>query len=412
MSVVDTAPVGQRAPAPVGNRLRTPSSAQLVRMVAGREISTRIRDKSFLISSLVMVLLILGLLVFQVISSSSSEPTRIGVVGGSPSIGSFLEQQGVTSGTEVQVVQVADTRALGTDLEDGDVDAGLDLSDGTPRVVYQESADPSLTSIVQGAVAAESTQEQLLAAGVRLESPPLVQVVELDPQSEGSGQQVAIAAVGIFLIYFLLILFGQFVAQGVVEEKSSRVVELLLATMRPWHLLAGKILGLGVLGLLQVAVIAIAGLGGALAFDVLTVPGEAVGTVLSLFGWFVLAYALYASLFAAGASLVSRQEDLGSVLTPMSLLPVVGFIIALQAIDDPNSTLATVASYVPGISPLVMPVRTAAGAVAPWEVGLAVLLMLVAIAVVVRLGGRIYAGALLRTGGKLKYREALRAERV
>jgi ABC-2 type transport system permease protein len=138
-------------------------------------------------------------------------------------------------------------------------------------------------------------------------------------------------------------------------------------------------------------------------------PGELVGTVLWLLFWFVLGYALFASLFAVAASLVSRQEDLGSVLTPASLVLVAGFVVAIQAASDPTGTLAVVTSYVPGLSPMVMPVRQAAGDVALWEVGVAVVLMLVAIALVIRLGGRVYSGALLRTSGKTKLREALRA---
>jgi ABC-2 type transport system permease protein len=214
------------------------------------------------------------------------------------------------------------------------------------------------------------------------------------------------------VLYSLLVLFGQFLAQGVVEEKASRVVELLLATLRPWQLLAGKILGLGLLGLAQIVVIAGVGVAGALAFDVISLPGQLIGTVVTLVAWFVLGYALYAAVFAAVASLVSRQEDLGTVVMPTTLLLVAGLVIAIQAASNPASTLATVTSFVPGLSPLVMPVRMAAGEAAAWEVAVAVVLMLVAIALVVRLGGRIYAGALLRTGGKIKLREALAAERV
>jgi ABC-2 type transport system permease protein len=210
----------------------------------------------------------------------------------------------------------------------------------------------------------------------------------------------------------LLILFGQFVAQGVVEEKASRVVELLLATMKPWQLLAGKILGLGLLGLAQIAVIAAVGVGGAIAFDLVDIPGELIGTAVSVVLWFVLAYAFYAAIFAVGASLVSRQEDLGTVLMPTSMVLIVAFVVGVQAAGDPDGTLARVTSFVPGLSPMVMPVRQAAGDVAIWEMGLAVVLMLVAIGLIVRLGGRIYAGALLRTSGKTKLREALRAERV
>jgi ABC-2 type transport system permease protein len=142
------------------------------------------------------------------------------------------------------------------------------------------------------------------------------------------------------------------------------------------------------------------------------VPADLVGTVASVIAWYVLGYAFFASVFAGAASLVSRQEDLGSVLGPTSVLLVVGYVVALQAAREPGGTLATVTSFVPGLSPMVMPVRQAAGEAAAWEVALAVVLMLAAIALVVRLGGRVYAGALLRTGGKIRIREALQAERL
>jgi ABC-2 type transport system permease protein len=189
-------------------------------------------------------------------------------------------------------------------------------------------------------------------------------------------------------------------------------VELLLSSMKPWQLLAGKIVGLGLLGLAQIVVIAVVGVTGALVFDLVDIPGELIGTAVSVVAWFVLGYAFYAAIFAVAASLVSRQEDLGTVVLPTTLVLVVAFVVGIQAAADPGGTLAVVTSYVPGLSPLVMPVRQAAGDVALWEIALAVVLMLVAIVLIVRLGGRVYAGALLRTSGKTKLREALRAERA
>ncbi len=241
---------------------------------------------------------------------------------------------------------------------------------------------------------------------------PEVSVTALDPDADQEGQRVVSAIIGIGLLYGLLILFGQFVAQGVVEEKASRVVELLLATMKPWQLLAGKIVGLGLLGLAQIVVIAVVGVAGALAFDLVDIPGELIGTALSVVLWFVLGYAFYAAIFAVAASLVSRQEDLGTVVMPTTLVLVVAFVIGIQAAGNPDGPMATITSFVPGLSPLVMPVRQAAGDVPLWETALAVVLMLVAIGLIVRLGGRVYAGALLRTSGKTKLREALRAERA
>jgi ABC-2 type transport system permease protein len=297
-------------------------------------------------------------------------------------------------------------------VTDGDVDGAVVGADtDRPQLVVQRSADPQLQSVVQGAVAAVALERELSAAGVDLVSLPKLGVTALEPQQEDSGQRTVVALVGVVLLYGLLILFGQFVAQGVVEEKSSRVVEVLLATLKPWQLLAGKILGLGVLGLLQIAVITVIGGAGALLSGVVDVPGTVVTTVVSVLGWFVLGYAFYASVFATAASLVSRQEDLGAVLTPTTLLLVAAFVIAIQAAGDPTSGLATVTSFVPGLSPLVMPVRTAAGEAAWWEVLVSALVMLVAIGLVVRLGGRVYAGAVLRTSGRTKLREALRAGR-
>jgi ABC-2 type transport system permease protein len=390
--------------------VRPHTPAQLVRLVAGREISTRIRDKGFLIGSAVLIVLILGMLVFQVAVNSGTDTTRIGVVGGSAAVTDALEAQGQALDTDVRVVGYDEESAARTAVEDGDVDAALLSPSGVQPELLVEQGGGSAEALVQGAVQAMALDQQLADAGVQLQSPPQVDVIALDPDADADTEAAIVALVGVVVLYSLLILFGQFVAQGVVEEKSSRVVELLLATMRPWQLLAGKVVGLGLLGLAQMLVIAVIGVAGALAFDVVELPGRLIGTVVTVVAWFVLGYAFYASVFAAAASLVSRQEDLTSVITPASLLLVVGFVVSVQAAQDPAGGLSTVTSFIPGLSPLVMPVRQAAGAAEWWEVAVSVVLMLVSIAVIVRVGGRIYSGALLRTGGKVKLREALRAE--
>jgi ABC-2 type transport system permease protein len=391
---------------------RTLGSAALVRLVAAREISARVRDKNFIVSSAVILLILLGTLGLQVALSSGGESTRIGVVGDMTQLQPALEAQGEALGVGVEVVELDDEAAGRAAIEAGEVDGALVAeSGGGPELLVQQSAGGSLQAVVQGAVAQLSTAEQLQVAGLAGLEVPEVTVTALDPGAEQDGQRVIVAMIGVGVLYGLLILFGQFVAQGVVEEKASRVVELLLATMKPWQLLAGKILGLGLLGLAQIVVVAAVGVSGALAFDIVDIPGELVGTAVSVIAWFVLGYAFYAAIFAVTASLVSRQEDLNSVLMPTILVLVAAFVVGLQAAAAPDGTLAMVTSYVPGLSPLVMPVRQAAGDVALWEIALSVLVMLAAIALVVRLGGRVYAGALLRTSGKTKIREALAAER-
>ncbi|RZU34399.1 ABC transporter permease [Blastococcus saxobsidens] len=390
---------------------RGPGSGELVRLVAGREISTRLRDKNFLVGLGVTILLLLGLLFFQVLMSSGSDERRLGIVGDGSAVAAAVEAQGEAVGVDVTVVELDDEDAARAAVEAGEVDGALLASGPAPELLLRDRS-PTMEAVVNAAVAGIAVAEQLAEAGVDLAAVPEVEVTALSGEDdEAEQEQVLVAIIGVVLLYGLLIMFGQFIAQGVVEEKSSRVVELLLATMRPWQLLAGKIIGLGVLGLAQIVIIGVIGVAGALAFDLVAVPGDLVGTVVSVVLWFVLGYAFYAAIFAMAASLVSRQEDLGSVLTPMILLLVVGFFIGLQAASDPAGTMAVVTSYVPGLSPLVMPVRQAAGEVAVWEIAVAVVIMLVAIVAAVRIGGRIYAGALLRTSGKTRLREALEAGR-
>jgi ABC-2 type transport system permease protein len=391
---------------------RSLGSAAMVRLVAAREIAARVRDKNFIISSAVILVLLIGTLGLQVALSSGSEEVRIGVVGDVATLEPALEAQGEVLDVDVEVRELDDEAAARAALEDDEVDGVLVAEgDGDPELLVQQSAGGSLQSVVQGAVTQLSLAEQLQSAGLASLDVPEVTVTALDPDADEENQRTVAALIGVGVLYGLLILFGQFVAQGVVEEKSSRVVELLLATMKPWQLLAGKILGLGLLGLAQIVVIAVVGVTGALAFDLVDIPADLIGTAVSVVLWFVLGYAFYAAIFAVGASLVSRQEDLGTVLMPTTLVLVAAFVVGLQAAGNPDGTLALVTSFVPGLSPLVMPVRQAAGDVAPWEVALAVVLMLVAIALIVRVGGRVYAGALLRTGGKTKLREALKADR-
>jgi ABC-2 type transport system permease protein len=388
------------------------SSAALVRLVAGREISARVRDKNFIISSVVILLVLVGVLGLQVALNSGDETTRIGVVGDRPEVTAALEAQAAALDVSVDVTDYASDAEARTAVEDEDVDGALLIATGAAELLVQDSAGGTLQAVVQGAVAQVAITEQLAEAGVTSLDVPEVSVTALDPDADADGQRVVAAIIGVGVLYSLLILFGQFVAQGVVEEKSSRVVELLLATMKPWQLLAGKILGLGVLGLGQIVVIAVVGVAGAIAFDIVDIPGELIGTAVAVVAWFVLGYAFYAAIFAVAASLVSRQEDLNTVVMPTTLVLVAAFVVGIQAASDPGGTLAVVTSYIPGLSPLTMPVRQAAGDVAWWESAIAVVLQLLAIALIVRLGGRIYAGALLRTGGKIKLREALAADRA
>ncbi len=232
-------------------------------------------------------------------------------------------------------------------------------------------------------------------------------VVAAHPEDPAEGLRIGLGAVGAFLLYFSIQTYGAFVAQGVVEEKASRVVELVLATVRPWQLLLGKVLGLGAVGLLQLVVLGAAGLGVAGSAGLLVSGAGLAGTVVSVVVWYLLGFAMYATIYAALGSLVSRQEDTQSVLTPVSIVVLIGWVAGFNLLlSSPRSPALVVLSLIPPWTPLVMPARIALGGVPIWQVALAFALTLAFTAGVLVLGGRIYARSVLRTGARVSLREA------
>jgi ABC-2 type transport system permease protein len=205
-----------------------------------------------------------------------------------------------------------------------------------------------------------------------------------------------------------MVIYGQLVAAGVIEEKSNRIVEILLATVRPWQLMLGKIIGIGLIALLQVVLVAGTALVLASATKLVSIPTLGVDVVISGILWFVLGYLMYALLYAAVGSMVSRQEDVASVAMPVTLLLVAGWILALTvAAPSPTAVGTTVLSFIPVFSPVLMPVRIAAGVAPLWQVVISVVLVLGTIVLFAAVAGRIYRNSVLRVGGRVKFSDAL-----
>jgi ABC-2 type transport system permease protein len=213
------------------------------------------------------------------------------------------------------------------------------------------------------------------------------------------------------LLYGQLLSLGFLVASGVVEEKSSRVVEVLLAVMRPRQLLTGKVIGLGILGLIQLLLIALLGLAIAGAAGALTVDGDVLIAAGLALGWFVVGDVFYAAAFACAGALVARQEELQSATTPLTLILMVSFFLSFAVLDDPDGTLATVSSFLPPAAPITMPARIALGEAPALQVVAAFAVTLAAAAALIPLAGRIYSGGVLETGASIKLRQAWRAAR-
>ena len=242
-------------------------------------------------------------------------------------------------------------------------------------------------------------------ARAALEPPPLPTVEITTGEGEGG---TGLAYIGALLLYVALISFGYSIASSVVTEKSSRVVEVILSAIRPVQLLAGKLIGVGILGLLQIAAVAAIGLVIAVPGGAISLPSSTFETVVLVLVYFVLGYVFYGGLFAAAASLVSRQEDTQSTTGPILIVLIASYLATNAALGNPSGGLATVGTFLPPMAPMVVPGRAAQGELPAGELIVSLLLMLAAIVVVVVVAARIYDRSVLRFGTPMKLREAVK----
>jgi ABC-2 type transport system permease protein len=284
----------------------------------------------------------------------------------------------------------------------------------TQRLEWQRRADEQLRAVVTSAIQLVAVRERAAAAGIsptallHLVEPVPVENIELGQVAGRRLEDETAALLMTLVLFWGITTYGAMVLTGVVEEKSSRVVEVLLARTPARNLLAGKIAGIGLLGLAQIGLTALAALVAASTVQSFDVPAVR-GTVLAwIVVWFVLGYALYATVFGALGSLASRTEDTQTVAGPVTALLIAGYFVSFAAIGSPDTIWAQLVSFFPATAPLAMPNRIAMGATAWWEPVAAAAITVAAIAAFVRLGGRVYTSAILRTGPTLKLRDVWR----
>ena len=370
---------GVRAAPPRADRPPRPSLVRATVMVAEREVLAQVRSKSFLISTaLLLTAFLVSIVLGAVLSGRDSEGTPVAVV--SSTADALEDLDGLKP---VEAVDEEEARAL--------------VADGTVQAAVLPDPDAPLG--VRLLDLTEVPREILGALAVT----PEVELLEDEPTDEGLRYLVSL---GFGLVFLMSATgFGSTIAQNTVQEKQSRIVELLLATVPAKALLAGKILGNSALALAQTAAIAAV----SVAALVITDQGDVLSVVGTPLVWFILffvvGFVLLAAIFAASASLVSRQEDVGSVLSPVMMLTMTPYFLVVFFND--NTTVLRVMSYVPFSAPVGMPVRLFLGEAAWWEPLVSLVILGVSAAVVVVLGARIYERALLRTGPRVKLREVL-----
>jgi ABC-2 type transport system permease protein len=286
------------------------------------------------------------------------------------------------------------------------------------RLVWKQEADDQLRATITSSLYALRQQEAIRELGLspmqaqRLLKPPDLRSTSLEPARTEETARADLGRIGVVLLFLAIAFYCGFVLVGVVEEKSSRVIEVLLSRLRPTELLAGKILGIGLVGLAQFALVMITGLVALSLSDNTLAPTTAPSTLGWIVFWFVLGYAFYSVLYATVGSLVSRQEDTQSIQLPITAALFVAYILAFVASESPDSAAGLAGSLFPPTAPMVMIVRIAHGGIPWWQIGASIALMMAAIVGLVQLAGRIYAGAVLRIGRRVRLNEAWRGARA
>jgi ABC-2 type transport system permease protein len=390
-----------------------PPDLRIVYLVARREFLTRIRSRFWLVGTALLVLVVCGYIVVQakVISPQGSRvkvafieeavTLEPGVVRNAAALGITVAPQQVQTGAE-GVAKVTS----------GDLDALVGGTPTRPAVTVKEQLSPALTSAIAAAARQYALNETLLSQQVDptsvnsavAQAGPVVTPIDRGA-AQRSEREVAGIVVAI-LLYIALLMYGQIVAAGVVEEKANRIVEILLSTIRARQLLFGKVLGIGLVGLCQLVIVGGASLLVAGRLQLINIPTVGVSSVVGGLVWFVLGFVLYAMLYAACGSLVSRQEDLGAVTAPLTVLVLGSYLAFFWVIANPTSTGAVVLSVLPPFAPILMPARMATGDATAWQTAVAVVLTAGTIAALNVLAARIYANSVLRLGSRVSLKQA------
>jgi ABC-2 type transport system permease protein len=386
-------------------------------MIAGREIRERTRSRAFRIVTVVMIAIGIGAVAIPAATSSTNTPVRnVGLVGSYPAaLQRTMTAVGGAVGVRVRLHRTRDLDAAEAALRSGALD--LAVIDGRRLLVNAPIDQPTsdLGRLTTGLSQAIGLAKALESAGLtpdRVEqalNAPSLPVGSVQHVASDLNQRRAIAFAGLILLYVSLVTYGGWVAIGVLEEKSSRIVEILISTVRPATLLAGKVIGIGVCGFLQFGAITIAALATSAAVGSSILPSGSSLSFLSAIMWFVLGFAFFSSLYAAAGSLGSKPQDAQAVAAPLQVLLLAVYLLGIfTALVKPDSTLVKVLSFFPPTAPMTMSVRAIVGNVPWWQIAIAVALVVASTVFLIRLAGRIYAYAILRTGPRLKLRQAWR----
>lgn len=380
-------------------------------LAARREVRERLRSRAFRISTLIQVLAVTAIAVIVSVTSGGGDTTKVdlGTIGPEGSaITVKAERIGETLDLEFDTKKYPDRAAAAKAIEDGDVEAAV----GDGKLLASDDASDETRAVLSEAASQTKLLRELAGSGIdpgratEILGSSRVPVEEVDTGGSDGGQ--GIAFISTLLLYMALVFCGYAVAAGVVEEKSTRVIELIINAIKPRQLLAGKVLGIGLMGLAQLLSVVAVGLGVALALGEIDLPEATFETAGLALLYFILGFGLYGCAFAVAGSIVSRQEDSQATTSPVMIVLVGAYILSISATNDPTSTLAVIGTLLPPVAPLIVPARAAAGELPLDQLLLSIALMVAGCALLIWIAGRVYERAVLRMGAPLKLGELMR----
>ena len=340
----------------------------ITRLIARREITERLQGRLIRIMTLVTALVVVGAITIPGLIKGSSKPTRVGLVGSeAQALAPTLERTATAAKAKVTLSDVSDETAAREQITSGHLDAALSVRPSTARVDVEKSLDSTIRAVLQASVDSAHLRQSLAQSGIpvgkvlpALTPVPLAAVALKPPPPDQTARSVAALAAAL-LMYVSLGLYGAAVANGVAQEKTSRTAEVLLAAVRPSQLLSGKVFGIGLTGLGQLAIAAGAGVIANALVHSTKIPGSVWVLLPAFLVCFLAGFTLYAFAFAAAGALVARQEEVQFVTLPLGLLLLVSYLLVYAVIAHPDATWVKVVSFLPPFMASLLPARIALG---------------------------------------------------
>lgn len=382
-----------------------------VSIVAAREVRERLRGRMFRVGTLIILLVVAAAIVIPNLHHKHTSTLRVGVVGVlTPALRAELTSVARLGGDVVRLTLEPSRAVANAQVRSGHLD--MTVVRGERVVVQNFTSSPHASEIAQIAHdlgVAHALAAAKLSAKQRsiLEHATSVPITSLQP-STLKATNVATSVIGLILIFMMLQQYNTWTLIGVMEEKSSRVIEVLLSTLRPMQLLAGKVLGIGLVAVAQATLIVSFALVLAKSVGSSMLHGAAPLELASILVWLLLGYTFYSWVYAAAGSMTERQDQIQALALPLSVPLIVGYVSALTAAESGHaSVLLRVFAYFPPTAPFAMPVLVGLGAVTWWAFTVSVVVSLLATEIVARFAARVYQRAILRTGGLVPLGEAL-----